>query len=292
MTFGYCINMLAPSGSDGTGRELLPMIGSLGFDYVELPMAQMMAYDEASFEQLFVRPLREAGLPCHCCNNFFPGSIRLTGPEADHAAAVAYAERAMARAEALGAHKIVFGSSGARNYPLGYAREDAMAQMRELLCRLEPLAARHGITLVMEHLNRLEEGVVVPACDHNPVHAPAMGFVKNLLHDVALAVIDDVGGAVLPCGLHAVGTGPHGVQPACAADGSRCHGHQPHRADADDAYRIAELHVRKLHAVKARGHHVREHDAILRGEALGQKRQIAVRLVDVEILAKHAVLKV
>ena len=142
MTFGYCINMLAPSGSDGTGRELLPMIGGLGFDYVELPMAQMMAYDEASFEQLFVLPLREAGLPCHCCNNFFPGSIRLTGPEADHAAAVAYAERAMARAEALGAHKIVFGSSGARNYPLGYAREDAMAQMRELLCRLEPLAAR------------------------------------------------------------------------------------------------------------------------------------------------------
>ena len=76
------------------------MIGGLGFDYVELPMAQMMAYDEASFEQLFVLPLREAGLPCHCCNNFFPGSIRLTGPEADHAAAVAYAERAMARAEA------------------------------------------------------------------------------------------------------------------------------------------------------------------------------------------------
>ena len=32
MTFGYCINMLAPSGSDGTGRELLPMIGGLGFD--------------------------------------------------------------------------------------------------------------------------------------------------------------------------------------------------------------------------------------------------------------------
>ena len=44
MTFGCCINMLAPFGGDGSGRELLPLLGSLGFDYVEMPMAQMMGF--------------------------------------------------------------------------------------------------------------------------------------------------------------------------------------------------------------------------------------------------------
>lgn len=189
MTFGYCINMLAPSGGDGSGRELLPLLGSLGFDYVEMPMAQMMAYDEPSFERLFVRPLKDSGLPCHCCNNFFPGSIRLTGPDADHDAAIAYAEKAMARAEALGARKIVFGSSGARNYPLGYSREDAMAQMRDLLCRLEPLAARHGVTLVMEHLNRLESNLLNTLAEGVAlVRELQLPHVRNLLDNYHLMI--------------------------------------------------------------------------------------------------------
>jgi len=160
MNFGYCINMLSLPGSDASGREMLPMIAGLGFDYVELPLAQMMAYDDADFERLFVQPLQDSGLACHCCNNFFPASIHLTGPEADQTAVRSYAEKAMARAEQLGAKKIVFGSSGARNYPAGFSREQAQQQFADVLRMLEPMAAEHGITLVMEHLNRLESNLL------------------------------------------------------------------------------------------------------------------------------------
>ena len=41
MRFGYCVNMLSLPGSDRSGREFLPMIAGLSFDYVELPLAQM-----------------------------------------------------------------------------------------------------------------------------------------------------------------------------------------------------------------------------------------------------------
>ena len=160
MRFGYCINMLSQPGSDGSGRELLPLIARLGFDYVELPLAQMMAYDDADFQRLFLEPLRESGLICRCCNNFFPASLHLTGPDADPAAAVSYAKKAMARAQQLGACKIVFGSSGARNYPAGFPRQQAQTQLENILQLLEPIAAEHGITLVMEHLNKLESNLL------------------------------------------------------------------------------------------------------------------------------------
>ena len=160
MRFGYCVNMLSLPGSDRSGREFLPMIAGLSFDYVELPLAQMMVYDDGNFIRLFLRQTEELGIPCRCCNNFFPASIRLTGPAADHNAALGYADKALARAKRLGAEKIVFGSSGARNYPIGFSKEAALAQIMDFLTRLEPLCAEYGICIVLEHLNRMESNLI------------------------------------------------------------------------------------------------------------------------------------
>ena len=160
MRFGYCINMLAAPGSDGSGREAVAMLAGLGFDYLELPMAQMMAYEPGDFKKRFLEPMQASGLSCRCCNNFLPAAVRLTGPDADLPAALRYAARAMERAAMLGAEKIVFGSSGARNVPLGFSRDEAMDQIRAFLTELAPLARRFGITLVLEHLNRGESNLI------------------------------------------------------------------------------------------------------------------------------------
>ena len=160
MNFGYCINMLSLPGSDGTGREMLPMLKELGFDYVELPLAQMMAYNDDEFDQLFIEPLNKNGLCCLCCNNFFPSFIHLTGPDADHSAACAYAEKAMSRTQRLGAKKIVFGSAAARNYPVSFPRKEADRQLTQILQLLEPIAEANNIVLVMEHLNKTESNML------------------------------------------------------------------------------------------------------------------------------------
>lgn len=160
MNFGYCVNMLAAPGGDGTGREWIKTIHSLGFDYVELPLAQMMRYEEEEFRALFVEPLEHLSFSCHCCNNFFPASIPLTGPQADHTAALSYAETAMERAARLGASKIVFGSAGARNLPVGFPASEGKQQLAELLCKMEKKASQLGITFVLEPLNRLESNIL------------------------------------------------------------------------------------------------------------------------------------
>lgn len=158
MQYGYCVNMLDQRG--GTGAEWIPTLKAAGYDYVELPLAQIMSLDQQAFQAQVVLPLRQSGLPCLCCNNFFPASHCLTGPDADHPAAIAYAEQAMERVAALGVQKIVLGSSGARNMPMGFSRDIATQQMAELLTWLHPLAQSFGITIVLEPLNRLESNLL------------------------------------------------------------------------------------------------------------------------------------
>ena len=48
MKFGYCVNMIAQD-DHGIGYEQLPMLKRVGFDYVELPLAQIMTMGDRAF---------------------------------------------------------------------------------------------------------------------------------------------------------------------------------------------------------------------------------------------------
>ena len=203
MKFGYCVNMLSLPGSDGSGHEFIPMIAGIGFDYVELPMAQMMLYGDEDFERLFVRPLQNSGIPCRCCNNFLPAGIRLTGPDADHEAALRYAEKALGRAAALKAEKIVFGSAGARNYPLGFSREKAEGQIMAFLRGLDPLISACPVTIVLEHLNRLESNLLNSLGEGIRMRRELnLPYVQNLLDVYHLTLAGETAETVLAAGEH------------------------------------------------------------------------------------------
>lgn len=159
MRYGCCVNMLARDAFH-VGYDWIKKLPALGFDYVDLPIAQIMDMDEGEFSRLVLAPLRDSGIPCVCVNNLFPASIRLTGPDADFEKALDYTRRAFSRAEKLGACKAVFGSSGARNVPLGFPHEKAEAQLAQILTLLSPIAHNAGITLVIEPLNKLESNIL------------------------------------------------------------------------------------------------------------------------------------
>jgi sugar phosphate isomerase/epimerase len=147
------------SPADPLGADIVEQLATLGYDYIELSLRDLAALPEAAFAELAVR-LQRAGVPCEACNNFFPAEIRLTGPAADLPAALAYARAALARAARLGVAVVVFGSSGARNVPAGFSHDAAWGQLRTLLVALGPIADEHGITIVIEHLNRGESNIL------------------------------------------------------------------------------------------------------------------------------------
>ena len=68
MKFGCCLNMVSTK-PDGTGAELLDSLAKIGFDYAELPLAEMTALPEADFQNIR-QALQRNGIRCECCNNF------------------------------------------------------------------------------------------------------------------------------------------------------------------------------------------------------------------------------
>lgn len=158
MRYGCCGSMVAQE-PDGTGVEIVEQLAEIGYDYIELSLAHLMALPEAEFQALAGR-VRRSGIPCEACNNFFPPRVRLTGSQVDWTQVKAYTAAAIERAASLGVRVIVFGSSGAKNVPEGFPKDRAWEQIVDVLRMAGPLAGEHGITIAIEPLNRRESNIV------------------------------------------------------------------------------------------------------------------------------------
>src|SRR5262249_8795906 len=137
------------TGSDdraALGREA-------GFDYLVGPVSKNLVpdRDDAQFEARLAE-LKALPLPLRACNVVLRAPLRVTGPEADHGAIAAYADKVFRRARRAGVERIVFGSADARGVPNGFPHERAREQLVALLKRLGPLAADAGVLLVPENL--------------------------------------------------------------------------------------------------------------------------------------------
>lgn len=150
MKLGICINPL-----DTLAWPSLPC------DYLEANVQTlfMPEADDAEFAPVAARLAPLAGrIPAANC--FLPGNLKVTGPDVDHARLSAYAGTAFRRAASLGTRFIVFGSGGARQIPDGWPRAEGFEQFIRALEICAPLAQKHGVTLVVEPLNRAECNLV------------------------------------------------------------------------------------------------------------------------------------
>lgn len=130
-----------------------------GFDYVEIGASKVAALPDEEFEQL-ARQVSQLGIPVAAANLFFPGTIKIVGPEVDKQKQESYAAGCLARLKRLGVKTVVFGSGGARRVPEGFSQEEAFAQLVDFCRRIAPLAHENGITIVVEPLRRQETNIV------------------------------------------------------------------------------------------------------------------------------------
>jgi len=163
MRIGYCTNLIATQ-IDGTGSEWIEKGQENGFDYVELPLAQMVDLDDEAFLSL-KKKVGSSGLKCEACNNFFPGTIRLTGNAVDYGKIEEYLQKALGRAAQLGVKVIVLGSPKSKNVPEGYPMDKACSQLVELLRYIDPLVRTKGITVVIEPLSKVESNIINTAAE-------------------------------------------------------------------------------------------------------------------------------
>lgn len=136
-------------------------VKSVGYDFLEgnvsevlMPMASDEEY-EAQFEKMKASPL-----PIRCCCCFIPGTFKLTGPKTDHVGALAYAKTALLRAEKLAIPYIVLGSGGARNFPDGFSKEEAVLQFTDFCKGLAEILKEINVTVVIEPLQKRESNLI------------------------------------------------------------------------------------------------------------------------------------
>ena len=140
-----------------TGLSNADIVKNAGGHHVEQGIASFMMPEKS--EEDFAKNKEMAAkcaLPILSCNGFFPGGIRLTGPDVDMDRILKYTEVAMRRAQEVGVVTAVLGSGGARSIPEGFSRQEGEAQFVELLKRMGPIAKKYGVTIVIEPLRSQE----------------------------------------------------------------------------------------------------------------------------------------
>lgn len=139
------------------GPDIGGALRNAGFDFVELNVQRdlLPEQDSAAFEPMR-RKIDQCPLPCTAANCFVPGHLKITGPDMDMGALTKYVETACGRAARVGIEAIVFGSGGARQIPDGVGRDQAYGQLLDFGRMAAGIAHRHGVTIVVEPLNRSE----------------------------------------------------------------------------------------------------------------------------------------
>jgi D-psicose/D-tagatose/L-ribulose 3-epimerase len=150
---GYC-----------TGLKNLEAAKAAGFEYVELGTTEIAALTDAEFDAAAAR-IKALGIATPAANLFLPGTLKVTGPQIDPEAQMAYVRKAFTRLAKLGTEVVVFGSGGARRVPDGFAKEEAFKQLVDFGQRAAREARANGITIAIEPLRKQETNIINSAAE-------------------------------------------------------------------------------------------------------------------------------
>ncbi len=148
MNIGYC-------GKPAAAAQA----AQAGFDYLELPLNMIAGLSDEDFEAAR-QTLADAGLPTPAFNLLFPKDLALLSPLCADEAITEYLGRAFERMEALGGRTVVFGSGRSRQRPDGIPYPSAYRRLIRVTALTGQAAAAHGITVVIEPLNRGESNMI------------------------------------------------------------------------------------------------------------------------------------
>lgn len=166
-----------------TALEKSAQAKALGWDFVEENVQGLFQglLPDADYHGL--QRVKTSALPVPAANCLVPGDLKIVGPAADRARLSQYMQAVLKRASAAGTTMLVFGSGGARKIPDGFDRQTARRQICEFSSDSARIAAEHGVTLVLEPLNKGETNVVNSVTE-------AMEYVRDVNHPNFACLVD------------------------------------------------------------------------------------------------------
>ena len=133
------------------------LIYASGFRLIGESVGRMLSpsVTEEQFQQNISR-IRNAQCKVFLCNVFFPGTIKIAGPDVDENRVLSYVDTVLSRAKQAGIPFIVLGSGGPRRLPDGYDKEKAKAYFIALCKKLATLAGKYDVKIALEGLQSSE----------------------------------------------------------------------------------------------------------------------------------------
>ena len=146
-----------PSLGIVTPMEQDSLIYASGFRMLGESVGKMLSpsLTEEQFQQNLTR-IKSARCNVYLCNIFFPGSIKIAGPEVDEDRVLSYADTVFSRAKKAGIGFIVLGSGGARRIPKDYDVEKSKNDFAVLCSKLYIVEGKYGIIIALENLQSAE----------------------------------------------------------------------------------------------------------------------------------------
>ncbi len=148
MRIGLCVGV--QNFGEFTGSRL---------DYFEMNLNQLAVISDDEYatalKNFASSPIKAETASCFC-----PRDIRLCGKDYDEARLTEYAEKALKRAKGLGIDLCVVGSGGSRNVSVDEDFDACTEQFISAMRLCGDIAARYGITLVIEPLNHNETNMI------------------------------------------------------------------------------------------------------------------------------------
>ncbi|MBQ4047741.1 MAG: sugar phosphate isomerase/epimerase [Clostridia bacterium] len=180
----------------------IDLIAELGFDYIEGHVTAIANLTDEEFAELEAK-VAAAPIKVEACCVLLPGSIKVTGPDYDPAVQEAYLEKVFARLQKLNVGPVVFGSGSARKIPEGFDRAEAWHQLVTFGRLTARLAAKYGLTMVMEPLNTMETNIINTQIDGiklmEDIDRPSFAILSDFYH---LALAGEGRAEVAACGAH------------------------------------------------------------------------------------------
>jgi D-psicose/D-tagatose/L-ribulose 3-epimerase len=136
----------------------LCLLDQLGYDFIDLPGAQLTNMSESEFTEL-KHKLTINRLPCLGIHASISEDIQIIGYQVNYAAQKEYLTKLMKRAKEIDAKFIGIGSPKSRRMPYGYKREQADKQM-ELFLNIACDLAGDQVSILLESINRTETNYI------------------------------------------------------------------------------------------------------------------------------------
>ena len=133
------------------------LVYASGFRLIGESVGRMLSpsVSEEQFQQNILR-IKNAKCKVFLCNVFFPGNIKIAGPDVDENRVLFYADTILSRAKKAGIPCIVLGSGDPRRLPDGYDATKAKTDFISLCKKLALVAGKYGVMIALESLQSSE----------------------------------------------------------------------------------------------------------------------------------------